>query len=449
MVRPVPASLAERRRQLGCTLCSSRLGARLINLSIQWLTYAPVANTSAFFFSTTLTAINWLVVGFFFAFVIASPFAFYALNESGPKLSIVTSSILLLLGNWIRYGGTRASHPSFAAVMVGQVLIGFAQPFVLAAPTAYSALWFTARGRTSATAITTLANPLGAAIGQLVGPLLVGQPSDITPLTLYVAIITSVATIPSLFIAAAPPTPVAASSSLARPPIQRQLNTLMRSTTFWLTLIPFSVYVGFFNSFSSLLTQMLTPYGFSEIDSGIAGAVLILVGLAAAAIVSPIIDRTKRYLLIIKILVPVLAVGYLVFIFAPPSRSIAAPCVICAFIGAASFALVPTVLEFLVEVTWPVGPELTSVICWTGGQLFGGIFTLISNALVDGPDGNPPRNMQRALIFQAVVAIAAAPAGLALGVIGRAKNRRLEVDKGVSQGHGVGVDVPARAGAAN
>ncbi len=48
--------------------------------------------------------------------------------------------------------------------MFGQILTGLAQPFVLAAPTRYSDLWFTASGRVGATALASLANPFGGAV---------------------------------------------------------------------------------------------------------------------------------------------------------------------------------------------------------------------------------------------------------------------------------------------
>jgi len=80
----------------------------------------------------------------------------------GPKPAILTASGLILVGNWIRYGGARSN--TFGVVMFGQILIGLAQPFVLAAPTRYSDLWFTDRGRISATAVASLANPLGGAV---------------------------------------------------------------------------------------------------------------------------------------------------------------------------------------------------------------------------------------------------------------------------------------------
>ena len=195
--------------------------------------------------------------------------------------------------------------------------------------------------------------------------------------------------------------------------------------------IPYVIYVGLFNSFSSILTQILTPYGFSEEESGIAGAVLILVGLVTAAVTSPLTDRYKKYLLLIKVLVPLLGISYLVFIWAPPSRSIAAPYVICAVIGATSFSLVPVVLEFVVEVTYPVGPALSSVVLWTGGQILGGIFIIISGALNAGENGDPQWNLQRALIFQAVVALVAVPFVMGLGLIGDVKRKRQVVDLGV------------------
>ena len=317
--------------------------------------------------------------------------------------------------------------------MFGQILIGFAQPFLLSAPTRYSDIWFTPQGRVTATAIASLANPFGGAVGQLVNPFLATQASHIPNMTLYVAIISTVATMPSFFVPSKPPTPVSASSTHTPPSLSETITVLSRNPTFWLVFFPFAIYVGFFNSISSLLTQILTPYNFSESDSGIAGAVLILVGLVAAAITSPIIDRTKAYLLFIRVLVPVIALSYLAFIWAPGTRSDAAPYVILGVLGAASFSLVPIALEWLVEVTFPVGPEASSTICWSGGQLSGGIFIIISDALKGSKGSNPPFTMGKALIFQAVIAIAVVPCVFLLGRVGKVENRRLDVDKGVQR----------------
>jgi MFS family permease len=109
----------------------------------------------------------------------------------------MTAAALILIGNWIRYGGSHSREGGiFGVVMFGQILTGLAQPFVLAAPTRYSDLWFTTRGRVAATALTSLANPLGAALGQLINPFWVAEPGDVSSMVLYVAIIVSVFSIP-------------------------------------------------------------------------------------------------------------------------------------------------------------------------------------------------------------------------------------------------------------
>jgi FLVCR family MFS transporter 7 len=206
-------------------------------------------------------------------------------------------------------------------------------------------------------------------------------------------------------------------------------------------MIPFTIYVGLFNSVSSLINQILQPYSFSETQAGIAGALLIVVGLVTAAVTSPIIDRTKTFLFAIKLQVPIVGIAYLAFTWAPQTRQIAASYAILSILGAASFSLVPVVLEYLIELTHPVSPEVTSTICWSGGQLLGGIFILISDALrapgandgsADNHTDRPPGNMWKALIFQTVIALVVVPLPLALGCCGRDRKvrmRRVEADK--------------------
>ena len=188
----------------------------------------------------------------------------------------------------------------------------------------------------------------------------------------------------------------------------------------WLILIPFSIYVGFFNSISSLLNQMMLPYGFTDNQAGIGGAVLIVAGLVFAAVTSPILDRTRRFLLALKILVPVIALSYLAFIWMPETGSIVGPYVVLAILGAACFALVPVGLELLIEISHPLSPEVTSTVAWAGGQLLGSVFIIASSyGLTAGEHGSPPHNMKNALIFQAVVALVFVPLPLMLGLFGR------------------------------
>ncbi|KAF7907655.1 uncharacterized protein EAF01_005241 [Botrytis porri] len=411
-------------------------------VSWDWLTFSASSTTVSQHYDVSESAINWLSIAFLFAFVLASPFVIYVLHHGGPKPAIVISSVLLLLGNWIRYGATRSGpHGNFGGVMFGQILTGIAQPFVLAAPTRYSDLWFTDQGRVAATAVMSLANPFGGALAQLIDPFWAGSVGSIPNMVLYISIISTIATIPSFFVPKAPPTPCSASSEEPKHALGASLRFLLRSPEFYMMMFPFWIYVGLFNSISSLINQILSPYSFSETDAGIAGALLIVVGLVTAAITSPLIDRTKSYLLAIKIQIPILGICYLAFTWAPQTRSLAAIYTILSLLGAASFSLVPVALEYLIEITHPVSPEVTSTIGWSGGQLLGGILIIVSDQLRAGgvsdgssDDGSvrPPGNMYNALVLQAVLALVVVPLPLALGCCGRGRGvrmRRVEADR--------------------
>lgn len=261
--------------------------------------------------------------------------------------------------------------------------------------------------------------------------------------------------IPSLFVPAGPPTPASASGETQKLSLKNSVRALNSSVEFWLIFIPFVFYVGFFNSISTILSQVMAPYGFDDTQSGIAGAVLIVVGLISSAITSPILDRTKAFLLCIRVATAIIGLSYLIFIWMPATRSIVGPYVVLAILGAASFSLVPVATEFLVEMMHPVSPEVTSTLGWAGGQLLGALLIIISDALKAGPDADPPRNMTRALILQAVLALVVMPLPLSLGLFGRAdkvilkrsktdeQGRRQEGEESQVRAAGSGDDIPA------
>lgn len=194
MVWVAPTRAAEYHCVLGCKFpASAHTSWWTTNTDpLQWLSFSASSTTVSDYYAVSESAINWLSTGFLFAFVVVSPLVIYTLHRGGPKPSIVAASVLILVGNWIRYGATRAGpHGNFGAVMFGQILCGFAQPFVLAAPTRYSDLWFTNRGRVAATAVMSLANPFGGALAQLIDPFWANSAADIPNMVLYIAIIVS------------------------------------------------------------------------------------------------------------------------------------------------------------------------------------------------------------------------------------------------------------------
>ncbi|KAK6533235.1 hypothetical protein TWF281_007384 [Arthrobotrys megalospora] len=425
----------------------------LMNIMISWgwITFAPVStSTQTFFRLQKASSVNWLSTVIFLAYICMSPIVIFSLRNFGVRAALLFAAGFSITGVWLRYIGARVGSSDgghFPVVMVGQILIGFGQPFVLSAPAYYSDLWFSSKQRITANALVSLSNPLGAALGQLIDPFLVSRPEDIPNMLLYIAIITTAVTVPVFFVQGKPPTPPCPSSAQEKLPLKSAFPRILTSLEFWLIFIMFSILVGFFNASSSLLNQILEPYGYSENEAGIGGAVLIVVGLLASAVVSPIIDRSHTFLLAIRILVPIISICCewrmapdllpvhcranplmdIGLIFAPTSRSLAPPYIVLAFLGAASFSLLPLSLEFVVEITHPVSPEITSTLLWSGGQLLGAVFILSMTALTDSGSGN----MERALVFQAIISCAASVAALGIGWgerVDHVRTRRIALD---------------------
>lgn len=209
------------------------------------------------------------------------------------------------------------------------------------------------------------------------------------------------------------------------------LHILATFPEFWILFLVFSVDVGLFNVDSTLINQYLRPYQFSDDQAGIAGALLIFVGLGAAFIFAPLNDCHHAYLLSLKILTPLIAATYLGFMFAVESATMSCVYATASLQGATSFVALPIMLEFLSEITYPVAPELPASLCWSGSQVLGAIFVISEDAMKADSEAHPPRNMRRALVFQACFAWAMVPFMWALGVFPGRKlhTRRIDAEQ--------------------
>ncbi|KAF3923792.1 hypothetical protein AA313_de0208208 [Arthrobotrys entomopaga] len=234
----------------------------LMNIMISWgwITFAPVSTSTQLFFRLGhISSVNWLSTVIFLAYIFISPLVIYILSNFGVRFALLFAAGFSVTGVWLRFIGARVNSSDgghFAVVMLGQIFIGFGQPFVLSAPAYFSDLWFTSKGRITANALISLSNPLGAALGQLIDPFLVSEPGDIPNMLLYIAIITTAVTVPILIVQSKPPTPPCPSSAQEKLPLKVALSKVASSLEFWLIFTMFSILVGFFNASSSLLNQV-------------------------------------------------------------------------------------------------------------------------------------------------------------------------------------------------
>lgn len=180
----------------------------------------------------------------------------------------------------------------------------------------------------------------------------------------------------------------------------------------------FAVFSGAIDTVTAITNQGIEPYGYPQASAGSAIACLIFVGIAAALIVSPILDRTKWHLSAMKLMVIIIAIAFTAVPFIPQTRSVAALCAVFAVLGAACLSIEPCVLEFQAAWTHPVSPEFSSVFCWAGAKVMGAVFTVVVGnelALEKPAEGQPVGSLFNGLIFMAVMVWLCVPGTLVNG----------------------------------
>jgi len=395
-------------------------------------------------FGFTLDQVNWLSNVTNVVYLPASAIVPLVCSRWGIRRTCDVGAIFLVLAAWIRYAGTAHSlskEGSYALIMVAQILGGFAQPFFQVLPAKYSETWFDLKGRTTATMVMSVANPIGGAIGQILSPS-VGSSRQ----SILVLAILGTAVSPLVFlIQSRPPTPPTYAASQPAPRFSSLIFAIMGTHTspdsptymtrreridFAIIFVNFGIIVGIVNAFSILTSQFFQPYGYSDTTSGLFGAVLLLVGLVFTGLSAPLFDRvlTHHLGLSLKVLSPIVGAGWLSLIWAVKPNDTGALFAVMAIIGAASLIMLPVVLELAVELTR--NADGSSAMLWFSGNLFAIMYVLVANALRASESANPPLNMHRALIFQASLLCGF----IALIPFIRGKQRRREMDERVNQG---------------
>ena len=102
------------------------------------------------------------------------------LDKLGLRPVVVLGTAFVAVGASVRLLSLLGR--GWAWVVLGQVLNGIAGPVVMAAPTMLASTFFPVQERTTAVAIAWLAQPVGLALGFLVGPSVVSEASDLPAL---------------------------------------------------------------------------------------------------------------------------------------------------------------------------------------------------------------------------------------------------------------------------
>jgi sugar phosphate permease len=255
-----------------------------------WITFAPITSDAMRFYGASDITIGLLSMVFMMVYILLVLPSAWLIDTLGFRAAVSLGAALTAVFALTR--GLFADN--LTLVFASQVGIAVGQPLILGAITKLAARWFRKEERGTASGLGTLAIYLGILSSFIVTPALLGAYGMKGML-----VITGVAAVfaAAVFLVAArdsPPTPPGPSGQDERALMFTGLKRMMKQRDFILLLAIFFIGLGMFNGITTWIEEILGPRGFSPAQAGLAGGLMLIGGIAGAAVIPILSDARRR-----------------------------------------------------------------------------------------------------------------------------------------------------------
>ena len=263
-----------------------------INLTIQilWITYSPITGAAAAYYGVTDQKIGFLAMSFMVAFIPLSIPVSWAIDTYGFRLTVSIGAVLMGVFGILR----GLTGDNYTVVLISTIGIAIAQPFLLNAWTKVPAQWFSIEERATAVGMVTLSNLVGTAIGMVLTPILFETMTIPAIQLLYGCIAAFSAVLFVIFAREKPATPPCPPGQEVRALMLDGLKHALKVKSFWLYLFISFIGLGIFNGITTWVEPIIRPRGYSSIEAGTLGALMLIGGVLGAVIIPPFSDRSHK-----------------------------------------------------------------------------------------------------------------------------------------------------------
>ena len=255
-----------------------------------WLNFAPLLSLIQNRYGVTELVASSLVLVFPLLYVLLSIPAGALIDRRGYRFSIGLGAVVMAGFSCLRiYTG------SFAVLLVAQIGIAVAQPYIINGITKLAADWFAAEDQALADGLGTAGMFFGMALGMALTPALV-ESAGLTYAMLVFAAISVLSG--AFFLVAVRETgrkPSAGERENKGPLSAAEEFRLLVSDKKLLLIFALSfLALGFFNGLSTWLEKLLGGQGIGAADAGLVGGVLIIGGIFGALLIPALSDKARR-----------------------------------------------------------------------------------------------------------------------------------------------------------
>jgi sugar phosphate permease len=329
-----------------------------------WITFAPITTDATQYYGVSDIKIGMLSMCFMIVFLVVSLPASWIIDTFGIRIGVGIGVLLTGI-----FGLLRGLVPAdYTMLLLTQIGIAAGQPFLLNAITKVAARWFPIEERATASGLGTLAMYIGILGGMVLTPYLV-LGSGIDGMLYRYGIFSVIAAVIFLvFVKERPPTAPCRPDQEERALAIDGLKLIFRYKDFnWLMFI-FFIGLGVFNAVTIWIENILSPRGFTPVQAGMTGGLMIIGGILGALVIPILSDYYRKRTLFIIIALAGATLSLIGLTFATNYM-------ILLFSGAAfGFFLLssgPIGFQYGAEITYPVSEGTSNGFLLLMGQTSG------------------------------------------------------------------------------
>ena len=359
-----------------------------------WITFAPITNMAAQFYNVSDMQIGILSMIFMIVYIIVSIPASWVIDTYGFKIGVGIGALLTGI-----FGLTRGIFSSsYTAVFISQTGIAIGQPFILNAITKIGAKWFPMDERGTASGIGTLAIYLGIVLGMGITPNLIEHYGIEKGLLIYGIVSIFFALTFIMLSKENPPTPASPPGLEDRALVLDGIKNIFKVKDFIFLMIIFFIGLGVFNGIMTWIEEILRPRGFTSIQAGITGSLMVIGGIVGALILPILSDKLKKRtpFIVIALLTAVPSLVALTFLKNFPLLLTSS-----FLLGFFLLSAGPIGFQYGAEITYPTPEGTSNGFLLMMGQISGIVFIIMIDSFKSKETGSMtfPLIILTALVF--------------------------------------------------
>jgi FLVCR family MFS transporter 7 len=348
-------------------------------IEIQWLTFAPIAREARSIYQVSALGIDLLSLIFMLVYLVVCIPASYVIDTWGIRRGIGVGAVLTGV-----FGMMKGLFPNdYTLVVMAQIGLAVAQPFILNAATKVAGQWFPLTERALAVGIATLSQFVGIIIVMVATPLMLTRSPDggydLSGMLLTYGLVSLGGAVLLLgLLKEKPPTPPQAEQTVLLGVFQG-MGHIVRQRDMRFVLPMFFFGLGTFNAISTCIDQICQIKGLTMDQTGHVGGIMLLAGLVGAVILPLLSDKLRKRRAFIVMAMVLSVPGLVGLTFANHYLYLLTASFVMGFflLGAGA----PVGFQYSAEVTRPAPESTSQGLLLLLGQISGILFIVGMNVI--------------------------------------------------------------------